>query len=556
MFQFCSGVTDQLVPGQSNVGGSIPPHSRAVLRWPVLLAANCVVGCFLAALAIGYTFFLTWDKHIIAFFTNTESRDQLVAANSYDVALNKTANESLCQRCSAKSKTSANVANPSNGINACSELKQFSTSATTIIQKTCGISQVSLTGSNYECTPDDYKKDCVQCLWEHKGRCCKNVGVNSYSNCPSLCSGHQVGKLATSHDTRNLSDVLSNYNSSENNVQIFSNVNCDFTVPGPAKHFPLSNAITVCNDPDCQREQLRYEKQVAEDRIIFSDSVEFYPIYQTQPSSNEMIQYFYPNKLSSNYMPQGKCEVYTEHSNGSNYLYKHDDDEHLYSNLLSQDLDHSEDFSTLQKNTSSDVVKRSALRKTNACQNYCACYNNQALNKMADRKGSDRYNQYIPPNSEVFSMTSQVEVKNLSLHQTEHDFRLDRCSTLPAKFSRRASYFSSNGEYPSKYPGKYFQSTLDVRNGNFRKSSEYLHSLNSQLGGMSWRNSSVPSLKRNVDEFGSRKSVKSVKFVEPEDSDDSADQFDGSRRRLSRRECQPPDGSSGSPQPCSDIYRD
>ena len=551
LFQFCSGVTDRLIVSSSHslhYQRITNQQPTAILRWPVLMAANSVVGCFLAAFSTGYTLFLSWDKQILAFFTNTESSDQLVATTSYD-ALNTCSRKVLCNRCSENARVAASdIGKQSNGIYEASEPKvNFEDTP----QNTLCVSNISSTDSEIGCSSNNLKRKCVQCMWDGDERCYvslhNNDGagnhnafmihrplhtLNNYSKCnhSSLPSADQGSNQPY---IQNIQQSMKNEFSNFNYIDQFNIGSID-----QSREFSLQNSLEICDDPKCQEQQLKH------DASLHSNDINVYPIGSVEPSAKENVNYMYRNNSPVIFDNIREINDSNRRLTSSCYTHQVRKDDHLYSNLIGPEF--SEPTAIF-----SDSLRRSSNQRWHySIEEQCECCRHQSMKARCQQRISS--NHFYPHKTVQYSV-SPTEVVNgvceSTLDQTE---RLNRCSTLPAKFSRRGSYFPPR---QIEYSRRDCQSTMDM-NSIFYKSNEHLNSHNSELSKISWRNSSVPTLRRNVDEFGSRKSVKSVKFVTPDDDDDdddddSEDQFEDTLRishQISRREYHPPDGSSDSPQ--------
>ncbi|XP_047741228.1 uncharacterized protein LOC125179435 [Hyalella azteca] len=553
VFKFCSAVTEKSSMTASSSGHnsgqfssfvpapSVP--SSTTLHWPLLLAANCVVGCFLAALAIGYTFFLTWDKQMILnFLTNKgDSNDHLIMNETYDYSssappapANNERCKPLCSRCKNSKNCSATlinslVTNKNFEVNrslapypCCHQIEYCCNNPTVSQHKShCNphaevhnFSQNGKKQTSYKNNSsfNDHRMRCSQCPWDQA------IHFNSASypqsaslifdvKAPAPYTGDTTQKFWTVDGHANATQAApqnlgySNHFGHIHNEEL-STVSIDLRAGKEPAHKHESFSYKFCDDPICQQEQLRFHRQKSlVNRKLHNDVEAEFQLRRTREL----------NPFKEACARDSSWNNYSENSNISSGNH-----EHMYSNIMM------ENYMTSMSSIHRPPADYSSYPcKPSHCSSHCACA--QRAPYYSFRQAD--WDQSIQPSrkqryaEEYFLDTEKSTELNFSQAPLP-GFRYN-CSTLPAKFSAKHSNFLE--EDRSQEMTREFKSCVNITEVSVG-SLDLIKS--SRLNSYPRRNYSAPSLKAKIDEFDKRKLVKTVKFITPHDEDEDEDDED------------------------------
>lgn len=521
MFQFCSAVTERpVIPSLHSLhyhrAANLQPS--ASLHWPVLMAANSIVGCFLAALATGYTFFISWDKHITRKFITTSEISDRELQETYD-DIHSCKRTVLCGQCQT-SNQNGNI--PSSHIpQVVKQCIQNSYVPSTTTETNCSIIpfQPSKTCSaviqTHKINEFDYRSKCVQCMNDHKQICQrKSSALNSDVN--SICStdNYSSPKFVIPSTHKTIQDFKEPnmisydgtnaiYPPNHNNKRIF-----DQQISRNSKRYVMK---TVCDDPICQREQLQIVNHPHSMDEFISTKTESFPLDDrsfntglTSKTRTPQITYL-PGKSYSRLIPPIKDVASLP-------------EEHFYSNFTNQNISHVSSLTKYEPQRNHRVRGNNKQFRSGSLHDDCAyCNECRSYTREIHHLHKPHTMPYEP--TQPWTITQTHTNFGDETNMQSNFGRYSGYSTLPAKFSKKNSLkdsererrFSSNRYYNSCAN---LNENINVVPPNYFTNSLSLHS-------------STPSLRKNISEFGSRKSVKSVKFALEDDESESSENFSG-----------------------------
>ena len=588
VFQFCSAVTEKpAVPMHQMTYSFAGIQPSSALQWPVLLMANSVIACFFAALAVGYAFFLSWDKHIIGIFAKETSKDQLLTNNTYD-SIDSSRTE-LCERC----KNNDCGSYPSNRYTVvrpqqCCHMDYCCTNPTSSC-KVYGSSQGSSSGSSVGCNYSEYSHrktqayniapNCNRCILEHR---CRYSDENTFKiqcsqgirNTPDVthsdrnedttnggnlrfenASGeNKNGNLHKTFDGNSFSHHHYLFNSNQSSASKF------YTQENENLHqLQHKYSLGVCNDTFCKKEGIRCQRSFPlgryhEHRHERSQSAEPAPLPNVTRSQHR--SHCNPNRNFQHDVDRRNDFELVKRTENLNPRKSFENSEHLYSNFY------------LEKQESENVADRNlATNERDRRRNIQNFIHRQELPLAGCNCCTNQSNSFVPPKVHSYAFPTYKEDLSSSYELNQDKIIGDRgnfsqnfpsysYSTLPARFSMRDNLPHNVSRY--NLAGKReFKSCININ----EESQDSVQNLGGTFSNYnSWRNASVPSLKGKLDEeFENRKVVKTVKFITP---DEVADYYESKPSRSSikksRRDYAAPDGSSENSEAydCSSpIYR-
>lgn len=572
VFKFCSAVTEKSISSTAhsimfnNIIGTSP---STTLHWPLLLAANSVVGCFLAALAIGYTFFLTWDKQMLNFLNRGDSKDHLILSECPDMKERR----SLCDRC--KNKGSSLVAE-----------EQSKTPENSMVTpyRCCQVeyccSNPTISHHKSHCKPHSHDAQfmqrkhhpcarlvhhahshCSQCVWDRDARYTGDHATNFMCPAPIHDSSFVEGRSkfwCESHQATDPRlygiDRQHSYPFEPNHTPKLFRASIDEGI----RHKPVNNdgrgAIKVCDDPICQRQQLRFRRENSSvDRSSLPEDFHCKGSQLSLVNRQKDVE-----RLRDPKHPSISWANSLESTNFSPDI----EPEHMYSNFFVHNY-----IPSTSPYSSSSSKRACYSSRSSSCPSYCEC--NQCSGDPLGhhrqtnwRRSSLRHGHKDRVNVHYFSDTEKSTATAFQTPQPSHSSLRNNYSTLPAKFSTKDSYFLQ--ESRSNDTKREYKSCLNITETSV-SSFDLVKPSPSRSNIHSWRNSSAPSIK--IDEFDKRKLVKSVKFITPDDDADSETDSDSdyyvkkpvkSSIKKSSRDYLVPDGSSPIKELCtkSSIFRE
>ena len=614
LFQFCSAVTEKpAIPMHQMTYSFTGVQPSSDLSWPVLIVAHSVIACFFAAFATGYAFFLSWDKHMVGIFAKEDSKDNLLMYDSIESSRNN-----LCDRCRPTGSTE------------CSSFSVASTSrpSTTRLQhpRCCqldyccpnaastsfggggsqggGSSSSSSAGYNYAeyslkryiSHPEMGRRNCARCVYEHN---CKRINDrNSLQSRPTKSPIVERQYSENCEETRTTNTVptqpiISQISERDKQTDYHQQIQQQkqqqhqlMKAQFYSHASPSGNTLRVCNDPICQREQMRYQKQypnIAENGLKLErpNSADPAPIHsfigdqsgskQIQQQSDTFRNHSWTERRNN--LPNVVQVNMTNSRNSLQRGVSFDETEHLYSNYYQQKSS-SENYPSLSAKVSPQLksnfpisISSSSAVKCNCCEN--TSYNASSFNANRGSITAGAIDYFSQSSKENISSSPDWDFNDRSKPSlrypgTANFSHHSSYSTLPAKFPAGSGILSresfsiesvsdSNKCSSSSLFGKReYKSCLNINEDYQNQLSDTFYpnrsasthrrsySHHHHHGSGSWRkasSSSVPSLKAqlsdSVEGFDGRKVVKTVTFITPEDEDD--------RRREEERDAEAED---------------
>ena len=459
----------------------------AELNWPTLMAATSIVGCFLAALAMGYTFFSQWDSRKFSNFSELLIQKAQMRTNLIS--------ESNCKKhCSpGYCKTLSNLEYlPEVNIPKCSLCCQA---------QCCNDGSYQRQFPCYDNTRQTFARthssyhNCSHSKIENQLRCNRDCTTHFWRQNQQYCETRPFpvsnGDIILLSEQPSLTMASNN---SVKNYEMSQDVNClpknnmELSLQTISNKFGIEQEINLCDDPICQREQLKFTEKSS----AVSKSVNHDLLSSQRLKSNSWTDSTSPEwTLSSNFPNVHKIQNIPP-------LFDHKPEnlnlDHTYSNIMIPDL-----------NNGIIVPRPSCYCRSHSVQEdcrYCPKYSSNW----------NRLHNSLEKNVEYDNET--LSLKRNCSNILPNPYQFASYATLPIKFSP----LISNRE-KSNFSRRDYKSCLDLQEGERHSfESSYLNTSNA----FPRHNSSVSSLRRNTGQFGSRKSVKSVKFdLEDSDDDDS-----------------------------------
>ena len=465
MFQFCCVVTER--PATSTMHGVTDLQPGASLEWPVLLAVNSVVGCFLAALATGYTFFQSWEKYVATILRKSKQEKRLAEKIVNNCGVNSCNNEPLYCNCKCF--------NDNEFTKTCDDKGKFDK-----MMNACNEDSYIYSGIHYKVAPCGAKCDDFN-------NCNKSCQSNNTQFCALNARKSECEESKTSHATDSYSQWSSNgnqYSSTALSNELIatnkpSSVQFDALNISNIEHdFPSR----VCEDPICQWEQLRLKRQSHLENVTSTE--------ERDSISVDKMQFLSQQNLTPHidYHKNDRHAIYDE-----TFLRE---GEHLYCNMICESTSVNKDFATIGTlhNEKIQVIPE-PVQSHNLQLNCKYCKSPPTY-----RDDSDRYLYNERKQSPYFDNINQRNFVMLGNYSSY--------STLPSKITTLE--LLSGAHKATNFSRMNFKSCQDLN--DYSERSLNYSSLDSPTE-YSWKYSSIQNLSQNYNSFdGSRKAAKSVKF--------------------------------------------